>query len=724
MIPVEIILHNFRQYGENVRVNLEKYGEEAVLVIGDNLDSSGADSNMSGKTTLFEAKSYAIFGRIPDSRIALDDLIHWETDQMFVDFTMKEDDNILRIKRQRGKKNTLDFWVNGEKQTRLTPTQTQKALMNFLGIQEDNKEFYNDFLNTTYLSVEAVEAFAGKASTSEDRMKAISRFLSLDTLDKASNRANSLKKGVKSDLDNASGKVEYLQNKIRTEDEGRTKPLDEELSEARIELNNSNIEYQTLNSEFNKVKEKVEIEKQFNLNNTMLKQIESDQIEFNDTMDEMIKSKNEDKETNKTIDSQIVKLKDDVEHNASVAELEEDISKNKELGNIKYQEAMSLDLEWQKEEDKVTKNKTILEKGMKCPDCQSDLMFRNETLTKIDRAVLGEDISNSNKKITKLKASSKTLLKEYSDFLDENNIHECNIQEVKADLQKILVLQQSKKDEDKIDNEIRDLETRKEIKITKTKASLKEVKSTQFQITLRLKTLEHIDTSEIGNIEFKLSELNIKKERDKQTVNRLGIIIKQRDKDIEQLDKHRIFKDGLQKRYDDYQFLEKGFLTVRRWMIDSFLPAFEQQVNIYLDIFQVGLQITLDTMTKKRNPKKDEDDYKAKFELAVINENGIKTPFETYSEGGKKRIAVCVAFGLRQLTLNKGYNVFNFILLDEIADKLDGTGTDLFFRLLHEINGLKLVISHDNALKNRFKSTLTVTRENGQTFIKEKECQN
>jgi len=53
----------------------------------------------------------------------------------------------------------------------------------------------------------------------------------------------------------------------------------------------------------------------------------------------------------------------------------------------------------------------------------------------------------------------------------------------------------------------------------------------------------------------------------------------------------------------------------------------------------------------------------------------------------------------------------------EVVDTLDATGTELFFRILKEVSGLKFVISHSNELKDRFKETIIVKRENGISFV-------
>ena len=83
-----------------------------------------------------------------------------------------------------------------------------------MGIPDNSKECYDDFLNTTYFSVDAVKAFAGKESTSKDRMDLISRFLNLGLLDKAASLAKVKFNGLQGELDVIQGKMSVVQNRL------------------------------------------------------------------------------------------------------------------------------------------------------------------------------------------------------------------------------------------------------------------------------------------------------------------------------------------------------------------------------------------------------------------------------------------------------------------------------------------------------------------------------
>ena len=164
----------------------------------------------------------------------------------------------------------------------------------------------------------------------------------------------------------------------------------------------------------------------------------------------------------------------------------------------------------------------------------------------------------------------------------------------------------------------------------------------------------------------------------------------------------------------NYKYWVDGFPAIRRWMIESFLPTFEQQTNSYLGQMEVGMRCRFDTLKEKKSKA---GQFKEEFDLSIIDENNEKRDLETYSQGETKRIGVCVGFALRELTLTKGYSNFNFLMMDEVIDSLDETGIGEFFNLLNNITGLKMLITHNTDLKTRFGNIITVRKQDGISTV-------
>jgi len=718
MIPKKLKISNFKGFGEKVEIDFSGYKEDdSILVLGYNADASGADSNLAGKTSVFDAITWAIFNKVPHKNIGLDDLIRRGTKQCEVELTLQDEDNELIINRKRGKNTLLKFSVNGKDETRTTDTQTKRALMQFMGIKEDSKEIFNDFLNTTYFSVEAVETFAGRSATNEDRMALISRFLNLDILDKCSARANSYKSGVNSQLENSKGRVDYLENKLKTEDEGREQTLQEECTNIKVEIREVVNSLEKLQSKFEQIKHKLEIIKDAEKVKDTINSVKNQAEDFCDFIKEHIQSIDNQLAEVEKLTKVIKKLKLEIEKKPALGDIENSLKvlKNKkyekdEIISEKKNKIINLESSIQNLESMLTDEK------WQCPACSTRLVADSEGLHELDLEKYKTTIEskkselvNTKEELNKHKEELNTITLEIEESYEEKLF-------VTSKKQELENLQERLTDVDVLESKKIELEGKLTKKKEELEKTIKDLKAQEFKLSLRLKSLDHIDVKETESLELNIGNKSRELDELKQKQTRLKLLIKQRDKDKKDLEQLIEERTAFQEEYDCYAYWEKGFRTIRRWMIESFLPAFESQVNLYLDMFQVGLKISLDTLTKKKKPK-DGNEHITKFDLSVIDEQGIKAPFETFSEGGKKRIAVCVGFALRQLTLTKGYNIFNFLLLDEVADRLDNTGIDLFFRVLREISGMKFIISHDNSLKNRFTNNLIVKRENGISYV-------
>jgi len=203
-------------------------------------------------------------------------------------------------------------------------------------------------------------------------------------------------------------------------------------------------------------------------------------------------------------------------------------------------------------------------------------------------------------------------------------------------------------------------------------------------------------------------------EESKDEVARLKARIESNQEDLDNLKKLKVKESDILAVMGNYDYWVEGFPAIRRWMIESFLPTFEEHTNSLLSQMEVGMRVRFDTLKEKKSGK---GEMKNEFDLSIIDENNQKRDLETYSGGETKRIGICVGFALRELTLNKGYSNFNFLLMDEVIDSLDETGIGEFFNLLNSISGLKLLITHNSDLKNRFAHVIRVNKTGGSSTI-------
>ncbi len=141
----DLTVKNFMSVGNQTQaVDFSK--ENLTLVLGENLDQGGDDSgsrNGTGKTTIVNALSYALFGNAL-TNIKKDNLINKINNKnMLVTLSFEKDGMDYRIERGR-KPNVLKFYVNDEEQTtdetddaQGDMRETQKDLDDLLGMSHD-----------------------------------------------------------------------------------------------------------------------------------------------------------------------------------------------------------------------------------------------------------------------------------------------------------------------------------------------------------------------------------------------------------------------------------------------------------------------------------------------------------------------------------------------------------------------------------------------------------
>lgn len=137
-----ITLRNFLSFGnveETIPLNKELY----QVIVGMNRDKSdsSSDRNGVGKSTIFEALHYAMFGKSIGNKITLGDLINNINKKNMV-VTLVFEKNGIEYTIQRGRSpNFLKFFKNGDQvvsdESQGDSRETQKEIEKVLGMNED-----------------------------------------------------------------------------------------------------------------------------------------------------------------------------------------------------------------------------------------------------------------------------------------------------------------------------------------------------------------------------------------------------------------------------------------------------------------------------------------------------------------------------------------------------------------------------------------------------------
>jgi len=168
-----IVLCNYGPFfGEHVFAFSRK---GLVLVSGRNLDDPRCDSNGSGKSSLFDALDWGLFGKVPRGD-HVDSVVNEEARSCQVRVELVDDaGQAVIIERSRGKESNLRFWVGAEDRQALDVKETQACIERVLGLDRDT------FHAAVYFGQNDLVRYAD--STDSERMETLTRILQLDEID-------------------------------------------------------------------------------------------------------------------------------------------------------------------------------------------------------------------------------------------------------------------------------------------------------------------------------------------------------------------------------------------------------------------------------------------------------------------------------------------------------------------------------------------------------------
>lgn len=664
-----IDISNFARFDS--KVTHIDFPEDEILIIGENQDSSGSDSNGSCKSAFVDAIDWAINGDVIRDISNVDEVIRRGQSSCFVKFNLIDDKQISHIERSKEPKEKLIYKIQDlqgnttNDKTRRLKDQTEQEI--FKDFNLDLKRHHFDFCNTVYFSTTAVKGFASKEASNTDRIALITRFLSLDPFDIATENAKELRKEHEKTLEQIQNKINEILVQLPedfTDYESYSKFLNEQL----LELSNNKNEWiayrQTLLDQQNQITIIESI-------NAQIETIKLRQKQYNDSIkrQQELEKKKLDFENEKTgIEKDLQQYSSLEEYDVAIKDLDE--ANKKQIETItKQKESL----------------KTIVQqlaKPLICPECKSELSYLNNILIKINIQKLKEEqtkINTSliieNEQLENIKTNKKSYEDTVIDLKDFQNQLPTIEQSIKLLLEQLNLIVINAEDFDKL---IIDLQSKipQDINVEELKESLTDADT-------QLETLN----GEIAKI--KQTQENLLKLANELLIN-------------------QTLAKTEQQKINDYRYWEVNFPKVKQIIIESYLPIFEARTNYYLDFINTGFTIALSTEKEKRT-----GGVKQEFSITVTDEHGSTAEFEVYSEGERKRIAVCVGFALREIALSHRALPFDFMMFDEIIDGLDDTGVGEFFKLLRSIPGQKLIISHNDNLKSMFSNIIKITRKNG-----------
>lgn len=143
---------------------------------------------------------------------------------------------------------------------------------------------------------------------------------------------------------------------------------------------------------------------------------------------------------------------------------------------------------------------------------------------------------------------------------------------------------------------------------------------------------------------------------------------------------------------------------IRTRIVQQYLPVINKYVNHYLQAMDFPIQFVLDDQLTETIKSRHRDVFS----------------YENFSEGEKRRIDLALVMTWREVSRLKNSVFTNLLIFDEIFDSsLDAAGTEDLLRLLHALgpDTNVMVISHKDAMVDRFSHTVTVTKDRGFSVV-------
>jgi DNA repair exonuclease SbcCD ATPase subunit len=220
--------------------------------------------------------------------------------------------------------------------------------------------------------------------------------------------------------------------------------------------------------------------------------------------------------------------------------------------------------------------------------------------------------------------------------------------------------------------------------------------SRQILITSSLKTLE----DQLTNTHTKLIELD----------NDIKIC------EEEKKENNKKVKDGV-KELERLAFWVEAFSQkgIRSFIFETSLPELSSRANYYsvaLSGGSISINILPTTIVKSTGEAKE------RLNILVNNSLGAAS-YDGCSEGEKRRVDLCLLLALQDLVGTRGTKSWDVSFYDELLDTLDNTGIEAVINLFktESLNKSIYIISHNASLKNFFDTSITVVKQEGVSSL-------
>jgi len=710
MNPLKLNIKNFMTYKE-AEIDFSKF--DSALVLGQH-NGDLSLSNAAGKSTIFRAIRYALFGTYDVSTV--DRVIRRGEKKCTVEFEFETDSIEYKIFRARTKGSSfLELYqkVNDEWISKSSNTNTNIDLEISKLLSLNDNAFHNIYL---FSQKDHLHGFLS-AKNPKERLEIIKNALLLSIYSKLEQKTKEYISEKNKEISVVNAKIESLEDPIQQKNSLLEKIkitqsiLDDKFLEktSKIEqLNGFQQEINVLESSLDKSSE------------LLLKQSKELESEH-DLINLKIKSLNDNKD------------KKDIEKNKII----KDISLNKnscEDNSLKLKEALALPTY-----DKVELKEKLQDLTKEETNIKALVLNNNSKLSKLKSPIPQDEVCpECFQSITEeyKESHNHKVLQEISLITEENKKHSSvleNIQNKKTDINNKILKN------DERTKVILDLEQKekilkeKEQSLIQSKSSVEEfIKMIESDLhslnnTLKLnlekqknlsekldKQTDEDTSSKLKSLKSEFENVKIVIEKIDNSIltgnNNLAILKDKLDTNEKNIEKYNSFssqKSLLEEEIETYQVVLQGFSPtgVPNRIIYNILDAFQINTNSWLNKIKPGLEVQF--IISKDKKGKEEDTFDIKF-----FENSLELDSSELSGGQEFVIRWALKMGLKD-TVENGVPKFKLLCFDEIDERLDEASSSAFISIIKELEKTYkvLVITHKDKLKEKFNHAIVVNNE-------------
>lgn len=682
MKPERLYMESFLSHDKS-EINFNKF--DVALILG-RYDGESEQSNGAGKSAIFEAIAWALFGKSRHKK--KNGVVKWDKTSCKVEFEFFIDEEKYMITRIRDKvinDSDIEFKQWNSLTTQYddiscdTNTSTDKKILDTINVN------YEVFINSSYFKQNDISIFA--QSTPGKRKDVLKELLRMDKWDKYESKAKDHVRKISASI------KEKTQNVI---------PIDKIINDI-LECDNDIFNIKNIIVDTNKmytkisddlVNKKTEYQSLQNANpEAELKKIERDYAVVKGRLSEITSKKIE----NDNIIGQ---------NNDKISELDQKIKFFKD--QIKQAKNISVDGIRNKISQGTVKNDILKEriKELKinvnlineCDRCKKPLTKKDITDIQNARKI---ELNESIKKHASISSHLNDLTREMQNL--EKIINNSSKFEIDKSKSEIKLLSFKNIINEKMEENIRLISEQKKLLERDYKKEIQELRSQcekdyKEKLEVEIKNLN----SSLEKIKFDVDSLNVD----------YGSKVRKKEHLIElQKEQIKIQKeiDSLNSEFTIYDKLRICFGKdgVQSVIIENIIEELENYANDTLSKI-CNEPTSVSIQTQKQN---DNGSWSETFDI-IIKSGSRVDEFETYSGGEQFRVSLSLRLALSNILSKRMGGAMNFLLLDEVSSNLDNKGLDMFINIVKQIgNTMKvLVITHNEKLKEKFENIIMVDK--------------